>query len=345
MTAAAGRRAALMGDPRYFSIRGGANPHTRDRWGRRKSVDRGRAIAQWHGLARTLTDLGAEVYVVPAREAQPGLVYPANAGVALADPRRGEATEAFLLANLLPTRAGERPVYEAFLAGLGLRCASIARRFEGEADFFPARDRWVFTYGAVLRQRFAPRWGLPPWRRVYGFRSDRDAAGELAAFAGGREILPLELCDEAHYHGDTVLCSFGPRREFLLAWLEGLAPESARRLRRAFGEAILPLGEADARRYAANSFGLRVATAGGWEDALLMPDGLSDALYRGVEALGVRPIPVEVGEFLAKGGGSVKCMIGDLGFLPAADLSSPAARFRRENCYRAFLEREHVRAA
>jgi hypothetical protein len=29
-------RIVLMGDPTYFSIRGGANPHTRTAWERRK---------------------------------------------------------------------------------------------------------------------------------------------------------------------------------------------------------------------------------------------------------------------------------------------------------------------
>ena len=48
----------LMGDPTHFSVVGGANPHTRDRWGRRKSVDRTRAIRQWHALRDLLTDPG-----------------------------------------------------------------------------------------------------------------------------------------------------------------------------------------------------------------------------------------------------------------------------------------------
>jgi len=40
----------LMGDPSHFSVVGGANPHTRDRYGRRKSVDRELAIRQWWSL-------------------------------------------------------------------------------------------------------------------------------------------------------------------------------------------------------------------------------------------------------------------------------------------------------
>ena len=48
-----------------ISVKGGANPHTRTRWGTRRSVDRERAIAQWHSLRDTLTDLGVRVFVVP----------------------------------------------------------------------------------------------------------------------------------------------------------------------------------------------------------------------------------------------------------------------------------------
>ena len=59
------RRHVLMGDPRHFSVKGGANPHTRTRWGTRRRVDRQRAIAQWQRLKDTLGDLGVRVIVVP----------------------------------------------------------------------------------------------------------------------------------------------------------------------------------------------------------------------------------------------------------------------------------------
>jgi len=36
-------RTVLMGDPTYFSVLGGANPHTRNALGIRKSVDADRA--------------------------------------------------------------------------------------------------------------------------------------------------------------------------------------------------------------------------------------------------------------------------------------------------------------
>jgi hypothetical protein len=44
-----------------------------------------------------------------------------------------------------------------------------------------------------------------------------------------------------------------------------------------------------------------------------------------VRDCGVEPIPIDVSEFLKKGGGSVKCMIGDLGPVRSEDLAEPGA--------------------
>jgi N-dimethylarginine dimethylaminohydrolase len=296
----------LMGDPTHFSVVGGANPHTRDRWGRRKRVDRALAIRQWHALRALLEQLGLRVVVIPPDPRWPGLVYPANAGF-----RHGER---FVLSNLTPTRAGEQPIYRAAVESLGLECAVITRRFEGEADLFPAGKHLIQTYGAIRKQRFVPRLGLPPWKRVYGFRSDPAALAEIEALAPlPRPVLPVELVDERFYHGDTCLCSFGREREFLLAYLPALAPASARRLQDAFGDRLIPLDDADAAIYAANSFALNR----GAEQIphLVMPEGTSSRLVSGIRNRGVEILQVDVSEFYKKGGGSVKCMIGDLGEL------------------------------
>ena len=53
------------------------------------------------------------------------------------------------------------------------------------------------------------------------------------------------------------------------------------------------------------------------ESMLVMPGGVSEALLAAVRERAVEPIVVDVSEFLKKGGGSVKCMIGDLG--PVSD--------------------------
>jgi N-dimethylarginine dimethylaminohydrolase len=122
----AGQRRILMGDPSHFSVQGGANPHTRTRWGAKRQVDRALAIEQWHGLRRTLEELGIGVIVVPPDPAQPGLVYPANAGFqSRVDTPEPIAAKTFTLANLLPTRAGEKPHYRRVLEEAGYRLTEI----------------------------------------------------------------------------------------------------------------------------------------------------------------------------------------------------------------------------
>jgi N-dimethylarginine dimethylaminohydrolase len=155
-----------------------------------------------------------------------------------------------------------------------------------------------------------PRLGWPPWKRIYGFRSDPLALEQIEAIAPlGRPVLRVELADERYYHGDTCLCSFGPGRAFLLAYTAVLEPASATRLREKFGDRLIEIGDEDATIYAANSFALE---AGG-ESLLVMPEGVSARLADAVRACDARVVAADVSEFHKKGGGSVKCMIGDLG--------------------------------
>ncbi|CAG0954398.1 partial N(G),N(G)-dimethylarginine dimethylaminohydrolase, partial [Myxococcaceae bacterium] len=296
---------------------------TRTRWGTRRSADRAKAIAQWERLRSTLEDLGVRVLVVPPDPAQPGLVYPANAGFMTdVDAERPLAEKTFYLSNLLPTRAGERPHYERVLAAAGVRIARVDEqyRFEGEADFFPVGEHYLLTHGHLERQRFVPAFAIPPWRRVYGFRTDARVSSVLAPIVRPKPVIPLELVLEAHYHGDTALCAFGPGREHLLVYRAALAPRSFSKLRDAFGEKLLEIGDDDARRYAANSFTLTHET----ESALVLPSGVSASLLAAIRERGVRPIEVDVSEFLKKGGGSVKCMIGDLGPVRDSDFREVA---------------------
>ncbi len=308
-----------MGDPTFFSVKGGANPHTRTRWGTRRIVNKATAISQWGRLHDVLRDLGVRVLVIPPAPDQPGLVYPANAGfLTQLDAELPLSHKTFYLSNLLPTRAGERAHYEKLLQTHGFRTERIDERlqFEGEADFFPVGNRCLLTHGRVERQRFVPVFAMPPWRRVYGFRTSANVEPTLSAIVAPRPVVRVELVLEAHYHGDTALCAFGPGREYLLAYPRALEPRSWERVREAIGKGILELSEDDAVHYAANSFTL---SAGG-ESWLVMPAGLSDRLLAQVRERGVTPVVVDVSEFLKKGGGSVKCMIGDLGPVVDSDL-------------------------
>ena len=299
----------LMGDPSFFRIKSGSNPHTRDRLGRRKRVDPGRAAAQWNGLKTKLEQQGVRVEVLPADPELPGMVFPANAGF-----RHGRF---FYLSNLNPARAGETAHYQRKLSELGLEVRRLPspHLFEGEADFIPVGDLFLFTYGRLEQPRWVFRPGFPPYRRVYGFRSDVRLLPALRAMVHPREVLPLELTDERHYHGDTVLCTFGPRNEQVMVYLEGLAPEGAQALKARLGDRLLPLSREDGRGFAANSFQVEVDSNGRKVPVLLMPDGASQGLTEQVRARGVIPFPVDVSEFMDKGGGALKCMLLDLGNL------------------------------
>ena len=309
------QRWVLMGDPTHFSVKGGANPHTRTRWGTRRTVDKERAIAQWHGLRARLEELGIRVLVVPPVAEWPGTVYPANAGLMFdVDVPMPAADKRFVLSNLLPTRAGEPAHYARVLAQADIPTETIdpALRFEGEADLFPARGHYLFTHGRLEKQRFVPALALPPWKRVYGFRTDVRVRDLLAPRLVPADVLRVQLVLEAHYHGDTALAAFGPQREFLLAYRAAIAPADWPALVKTFGDALIELGEGDAQRYAANSF---TFTPSGQtrESYLVLPGGVSDRLLAQVRDRGVTPLTADVSEFLKKGGGSVKCMIGDLG--------------------------------
>jgi N-dimethylarginine dimethylaminohydrolase len=301
-----------MGDPAHFSVKGGANPHTRTRWGTRRRVERARAIEQWNGLKTRLEELGVRVLVVPPDPAQPGLVYPANAGwMTHVDCQQPLAERRFVLSNLLPSRAGEKTHYRRLLEAAGVPLVELDEqyRFEGEADLFPAGDVALLTHGKLERQRFVPSFGIPPWKRIYGFRTDARVAELLAPAAAPREVVRIGLVLEAHYHGDTALCAFGPDRQHLLAYRQAIDPADWPILCDRFGDALIELAQGDAQRYAANSF----SYTSGNQSFLLMPDGLSEALLRQIRERDVEPICIDVSEFLKKGGGSVKCMIGDLG--------------------------------
>lgn len=297
--------AVLMGDPAHFSVVGGANPHTRDRWGRRKSVDRTLAIQQWNRMRETLAELGLRVVVIPPDPAHPGLVYPANAGFRIGNE--------FVLSHLTPTRAGELEAYRRAISPLGLNPHTVQARFEGEADLFPAGEFYLFTHGTIQKQRFVPRFGWPPWKRIYGFRSDPAVLREIEAIHPlDRLVQPIELIDERYYHGDTCLCSFGTGRTHLIAYTKVIHPDALSVLTKSFGDRLIRLGDDDAAIYAANSFSFERDG----EPHLVMPHGISARLSDEVRDHGAQVITVDVSEFHKKGGGSVKCMIGDLGELP-----------------------------
>jgi len=129
-------------------------------------------------------------------------------------------------------------------------------------------------------------------------------------------VLRIRLVDERFYHGDTCLCTFGQERKFLLAYLPAIDSRDAKRLRKEFGDRMVVLDHADAAIYAANSFAL----CRNGRSYLVVPRGISPDLEHAIRDRGTEPIEVDVSEFYKKGGGSVKCMIGDLGVVRGDEL-------------------------
>ena len=84
-----------------------------------------------------------------------------------------------------------------------------------------------------------------------------------------------------------------------------------------FGERLLALGEEDGEMFSANSF-----QVDGVAPVLVMPLTATDRLRAQVRERGVRVETADVSEFMTKGGGSVKCMVGDFGMVPVGLLSS-----------------------
>lgn len=307
-------RTIVLGDPLFFRIKSGSNPHTRNRFGWKKKVNQEKARQQWKRLLDQLKGLGADVLIIPPVEEWPGMVFPANAGVVIVrEEKIPPAQKTFLMSHLISGRRGEENHYRLFFERLGFKIQEAPLPFEGEADFFPAAAYWILTYGEVISQRFKCKWGFPPYRRVYGFRTD-SRMSEILSSLVNREILKIELKDERFYHGDTALCSWGPSLQFLLAYFSVLSKEGQAILKNAFQDRLISLSEEDGMKYAANSFYLETSQG----KFLLMPQGVSSKLLGEIRERGVVPIEVDVSEFFEKGGGSVKCMILDLGPLNAA---------------------------
>lgn len=301
--------AVLLGDPTFFRIKGGKNPYTRDVLGFRKKVDRQKAISQWQRFKETLERLGARVLVMPPEIEYPGMAFPANAG--FLHPKYGLiplAQKTFYLSHLLAHREGERKFYRGFFEKLGVATHATPYVFEGEADFFPCGDFFIFSYGEIMPTGFRPRLGFPPWQYQFSHRSDERNLSFLKS-AVQREVIPVRLTDTRFYHGDTVFFAFGPKRESLLAYLEAVDPGSRAELKRIFGSKLIALSQKDAQNFVANSFQLDTPNG----PHLVLPSGVSEEIKKIISGLGFPYTLVDVSEFFEKGGGSIKCLVCDLG--------------------------------
>src|SRR5258708_20800366 len=111
--------------------------------------------------------------------------------------------------------------------------------------------------------------------------------------------------------------------------MDGLTRQSQEELRSAFATNLVELQAVDAAVYAANSF--QVEYQGKFY--LFMPLGVGEGLCQQIRERGVEPVLIDVGEFLAKGGGSIKCMILNLVPTPEQPTGAKAPSFRAQHTY------------
>ena len=130
----------------------------------------------------------------------------------------------------------------------------------------------------------------------YGFRSDFEAAQELAAVFG-RRVLSLRLADPRFYHLDTALCVL----DATTAMYYPAAFDDAGRavLASVFDELI------EAKDEDAEVLGLNAVSDGRHVVLARQATGLARALA----ARGFEPVPVDMSELLKAGGGAKCCTL------------------------------------
>jgi len=231
-------------------------------------MDRGRAQAQWEGLAATLEQAGATVEVQPPHPAVPDLVFTANAGIV--------SGRIFVPSHFRhPERQLETELDIAWFeaAGYKVRRLSSDVGHEGAGDALP--------FGGVLVS-------------AYRFRSDAAAHSELSQLLNVA-VRSVELVDPRYYHLDLTFCPLDSTRA--IVW-PGAWDSYGRKVMEALVPEPLVLEPEEASAFVANS-----VVVG---RTVLMPS-CPPRVGRRLESWGLTPVEVDVSEFL-KAGGACRCL-------------------------------------
>ena len=306
----------LVTHPRHFMIKGGANPHTREKDDSLKTVDRDAAIEQWNQYIDRLIEVGLDVYVLDATEDLTGMVFAANAGFLLGRlEKKPSPQKTFFPSHFtVEHRIAEANHFIDFITNFGIPVGDYPEQWhwEGEADAFPLgrgdEAQWVFTHG---------------------FRSDAEVSDWLESGVLNEEVLTLELVDPRFYHGDTALCDLGGP---CLAYMDAFSEQSQEELRETLGDRIIEIEKKDADKFLGNSFYVEV----GDDKYLFVPEGVRKKTQKKIaKEAGVEVISVDVSEFFGKGGGGPKCLVFNLGECERAE-----AGLTEEQC--AFRHARHI---
>ncbi|WP_406475657.1 dimethylargininase [Streptomyces platensis] len=268
-------RRYLMCPPTYFRVSYSINPWMDPG----KPVDLALAHTQWEDLRDRYRALGHTVEELPPHPAFPDMVFAAN-GATVVDGRVLGARFAFA------ERHGEAAVHAEWYRAHGFRAVREPRNVnEGEGDF-------VVTASWLLAGR--------------GFRSSPLSHAEAQEYFA-RPVIGLDLVDPRYYHLDTALCVLDPGsgatggRAEVMYYPGAFSAGSRAVLARLFPDALLA-GPADAA-----AFGLNAVSDG---RHVLLPQA-AVGLFAPLRERGYEPVGMDLTELL-KGGGSVKCVTGEL---------------------------------
>jgi N-dimethylarginine dimethylaminohydrolase len=239
-------------------------------------VDTELAVKQWQVLRDTVTDLGHDVYVIEALDGLPDMVFAANGAFSVDGVVYGAQFR-------YPQRSAEAAAHRAFYEKWPAKWRFVAPSTinEGEGDF-------TYVSGAHGGLILAG----------HGFRTE-PAAHTEAQEVLGRPVISLHLVEPRFYHLDTALAALDD--ENVIYYPAAFSKASQAVLRQLFPDAILAT-EAEAL-----TFGLNLVSDG--RNVLLNSE--SSALAERLAVLDYSPILVDLTE-LKKGGGSIKCVIGEL---------------------------------
>jgi N-dimethylarginine dimethylaminohydrolase len=265
-------RSYLMCPPEYFTVSYAINP-----WMRLGSpVDPGLAMRQWSALRAAYESLGHSVSTIEPHPGLPDMVFAANGATVVDGTVLGVRFRH-------QERAGEADAYLSWFRSRGYPSVHSAVHVnEGEGDILVAGDTLLAGYG---------------------FRSDQEAAAQLAEVFG-RPVVSLRLVDPRFYHLDTALCVLDATTAMYYPAAFDDAGRAA--LGGVFDELI------EAKDEDAEILGLNAVSDGRHVVLASQAAGLA----RSLTARGFTPVPVDMSELLKAGGGA-KCCTLELRGTPA----------------------------
>lgn len=259
--------------PRGWALRARANFKSREAAG----VDPVAARREWLTLARAIEQRGATVAVLPPpSDALTGMPYAAECGQIVP---RGLKAPLFILPRMLSAhRQPERDHWAPFARELGMEVV------EPGAGVWEAQGDVAQFDGATLL--------------FFGGRTDEAGLNAAARFFEGEQI--RVRIREPAFHGNMAALPL-PAADRLMVCPAVVEPESMRRLEARFRGRLLEVSEEEIRSYATN--GLPVGRD------LLAPSCIPARVADLVQQVGMRVIPLALGELCEKGGGASRCLV------------------------------------